>query len=138
MRMKGFVVILSVVIAMFFLCGCQPTMAPEPDTYKVEVGCISDDTFSVALQMIQAYGTNVTHDDVKTVRNFLYRNTISDYGIETGVSIDEIRDTLTQKGMTLLQANAEISVLETLGNDIVFGTSIISEEIYIWLYAEKE
>ena len=55
-----------------------------------------------------------------------------------GVAVDEIRNFLIQKGFTILQANAEIAAMETLGNDIVFFEYAYSSSSKVWMYAEKE
>lgn len=103
------------------------------------MGTISNSTYDVAMDMIYSYGPNITHDNVKTVRNYLFQNTVSDYDNSTrGVTKEEIQNFLISKGMTTTQANMEIAALETLGNDIVFFGHAYSSSSKIWIYAEQE
>ena len=125
-------------VLLFSLVGCSHTTEPEP-TYKIEMGVVSDSTYRTAYNMASSYGKNINHSNIKTIRDFLFQNTISNYDNSTkGVKTDEIRDFLMQRGYNEVQANSEIAVLETLGNDIMFFEYAYSKTDKVWIYAEKE
>ena len=127
-----------ILVLLFSLVGCSHTAEPEP-TYKIEMGVVSDSTYRTAYNMASSYGKNINHSNIKTIRDFLFQNTISNYDNSTkGVKTDEIRDFLMQRGYNEVQANSEIAVLETLGNDIMFFEYVYSKTDKVWIYAEKE
>lgn len=128
------------IIIAFGVIGCStPSNSSSEDTYSIEIGVVSNSIYSTAMSMATSYGVNITHSNMKTIRDYLYLNTISNYDNSVkGVKKDEIRDFLVSKGLTEVQANAEVAVLETLGNDIVFFYYAYSTESKVWMYAEKE
>ncbi|MBR3605929.1 MAG: hypothetical protein IKL52_07865 [Candidatus Gastranaerophilales bacterium] len=64
-------------------------------------------------------------------------NTISDHEVQTGVTIDEIKDYLLSKGMSNYEANTEIELLKTIGNDILFGEHATDSTKKVWMYVTK-
>lgn len=137
---KFYLSLITIFLLAFNFVGCSnPSNSPPTTTYKIEVGVVSNSTYNTAWSMATSYGANITHDKLKTIRDYLYQNTTSNYDNSTkGVTKDEIRDFLTQHGMTTVQANAEIACLETLGNDIAFFEYAYLYSSTVWMYAEKE
>ena len=137
---KFFITFITTLVFAFSFIGCSnPSNSTPTTTYKIEIGVISNSTYTTAFSMASSYGTNITHENMKTIRDYLYQNTTSNYDNSTkGVTKDEIRVFLTQHGMTTVQANAEIACLETLGNDIAFFEYVYSSSSKVWMYDEKE
>ena len=84
------------------------------------MGVISQSTYNTALSKISYWG-EVSYSNIASLRLYLYNNTISDHEVQTNVSLSEIKDFLLSKGMSNYEAESEINVLKTVGNDIVFG-----------------
>ncbi len=137
---KFFITFITALVFAFSFIGCSnPSNSTPTTTYKIEIGVVSNSTYTTAFSMASSYGANITHENIITIRNYLYQNTTSNYDNSTkGVTKDEIRNFLTQHGMTTVQANAEIACLETLGNDIAFFEYVYSSSSKVWMYAEKE
>ncbi len=139
---KFFITFITTLVFAFSFIGCSNPSDSTPTTtttYKIEFGVVSNSTYTTAVSMASSYGANITHENMKTIRDYLDQNTTSnDYDSTTGVTKDKIRDFLTQHGMTAVQANAEIACLETLGNDIAFFEYADSSSSKVWMYAEKE
>ena len=137
---KFFITFITSLVFAFSFIGCSnPSNSTPTTTYKIEIGVVSNSTYTTAFSMASSYGANITHENMKTIRDYLYQNTTSNYDNSTkGVTKDEIRDFLTQHGMTTVQANAEIACLETLGNDIAFFEYTYSSSSKVWMYAKKE
>lgn len=135
-----FITFITALVFAFSFIGCSnPSNSTPTTTYKIEIGVVSNSTYTTAFSMASSYGANITHENIKTIRNYLYQNTTSNYDNSTkDVTKDEIRNFLTQHGMTTVQANAEIACLETLGNDIAFFEYVYSSSSKVWMYAEKE
>lgn len=132
-------IITMFLFALSFIGCSDPSNSSSETTYKIEIGVVSNSTYNTAYSMGLSYGANITYSNIKTIRDYLYQNTTSNYDNSTkGVTTDEIRDFLVQKGFTTVQANAEIACLETLGNDIAFFEYAYSSSSKVWMYAEKE
>ena len=138
--MKKFIyLILATICLALNFTSCSNDSSSSEGTYRIEMGVVSNSTYETAFSMAQSYGANITHSNIKSIRDYLYQNTTSNYDNSTrGVSIDEIRNFLIQKGFTTVQANAEIAAMETLGNDIAFFEYAYSSSSKVWMYAEKE
>ena len=138
--MKKFIyLILATICLALNFTSCSNDSSSSEDTYRIEMGVVSNLTYETAFYMAQSYGANITHSNIKSIRDYLYQNTTSNYDNSTrGVSIDEIRNFLIQKGFTTVEANAEIAATETLGNDIFFFEYAYSSSSKVWIYAEKE
>ena len=115
--------------------GCSNSSnSTSATTYRIESGAVSDTHYNAAANMISSYGSNITYSNIKTIRDYLYKNT-SNHKTDTGVTIDQIRDTLGELGFTKTKADAEIAKLEALGNDIALFDVSSSK---VWIYAERE
>ena len=128
------VVGLSICLAAGVLGCSNSSNSTSATTYKIESGAVSDTHYNAAASMISSYGSNITSANIKTIRDYLYKNT-SNHNTDTGVTIDQIRDTLGELGFTKTKADAEIAKLEALGNDIALFDVSSSK---VWIYAERE
>lgn len=128
------------VCAIVFICciGCSNESDSDEDsaTYKVEVGVVSNATYTTAMNTI-AYWSEVSYANIASLRLYLYNNTISDHEVQTGISLSEIKDFLLSKGMSNYETNSEIDVLKNIGNDIVFCEHATDTTKKVWLYATK-
>ena len=139
--MKYFTKLLAPLISLLLVSafiGCSDSSSEDEDstTYKVEVGVISNSTYTTAMNKI-SYWSEVSYSNIASLRLYLYNNTISDHEVETGVSLSEIKDFLLSKGMSNYEANSEIEGLKNIGNDIVFGEHATDSSKKIWMYATK-
>ena len=70
------------VCAIVFICciGCSNESDSDEDsaTYKVEVGVVSNATYTTAMNTI-AYWSEVSYANIASLRLYLYNNTISDH-----------------------------------------------------------
>ena len=129
------VVGLSICLAAI-VSGCSNSSnSTSATTYRIESGAVSDTHYNAAANMISSYGSNITYSNIKTIRDYLYKNT-SNHKTYTGVTIDQIRYTfLDELGLTKTRADAEIAKLEALGNDIALFDFSSSK---VWIYVERE
>ena len=126
---------------LFTICicfiGCNNSLSDEvPQTYKVEIGVIANSTYNNAMSRISGW-SEVSYANIASLRLYLYNNTISDHEILTGVSIEEIKDFLLSRGMSNYEANSEIELLKTIGNDIVFAEHATDSTKKVWMYSTK-
>ena len=129
------VVGLSICLAAGVLGCSNSSNSTSATTYKIESGAVSDMHYNAAASMISSYGSSITSANIKTIRDYLYKNTSAPVS-ETGVTIDQIRYTfLDELGLTKTRADAEIAKLEALGNDIALFDFSSSK---VWIYAERE
>ncbi|MBR1910808.1 MAG: hypothetical protein IJ828_00450, partial [Treponema sp.] len=71
---------------------------------------------------LMMYEIDITHAAIKSLRDYLYSNTLSDYGSATGATESEIYDFLVSHDMAASSASAEIALLKRIGNDLYFLT----------------
>ena len=92
--MKKFIyLILATICLALNFTSCSSDSSSSEDTYRIEMGVVSNLTYETAFYMAQSYGANITHSNIKSIRDYLYQNTTSNYDNSTrGVSIDEIRN----------------------------------------------
>lgn len=136
--MKRKITALFVIISLigFISCSNQTSSDEDYTTYKVEVGVISNSTYSVAMNTIHGW-TEVTYSNIATLRLYLYDNTISDHAIQTGITLSEIREFLLSKDFSNQEANTEIEGLKTIGNDILFFEYALDSNKTFWMYITK-
>lgn len=84
-----------------------------------------------------SYWSEANYSNIASLRLYLYNNTISDHEVQTGVTIDEIKDFLLSKGMSNYEANTEIELLKTIGNNILFGEHATDTTKKVWMYVTK-
>ena len=136
MKRKLFVLLAIAGICFGIMSCSNPSSSDDYTTYKVEVGVISQSTYNTALSKISYWG-EVSYSNIASLRLYLYNNTISDHEVQTNVSLSEIKDFLLSKGMSNYEAESEINVLKTVGNDIVFGEHATDSSKKVWIYATK-
>ena len=85
------------IVSLGFI-GCSDSSSDDDyTTYKAEVGVISNSTYDAAMTKI-SYWNDFTYSNVASLRLYLYNNTLSDHEIQTGITLEEIRDFLLSKG----------------------------------------
>ena len=135
-KLLGLLTVICIISLSFTGCSNSSSSDDDYTTYKVEVGVVSNSTYNTALSKI-SYWSEVNYSNIASLRLYLYNNTISDHEVQTGVTIDEIKDFLLSKGMSNYEANTEIETLKTIGNDIVFGEHATDSTKKVWMYATK-
>ena len=107
------------IVSLGFI-GCSDSSSDDDyTTYKAEVGVISNSTYNKAVTKI-SYWNDFTYSNVASLRLYLYNNTLSDHEIQTGITIEEIRDFLLSKDFSNYEVSNEIDLLKKVGNDIAF------------------
>ena len=133
------------ILVLFAIClaasACK--VAPDEDaTYKIETGEVKDSVYTVAEDMKESYGSNITFSKIKIIREYLNVNTPSIYygGIESEFTKDEIRQFLTKLDSTATTSviEREIAFLESNGNHLLYFPSETSDSRKKWVYIQKE
>ena len=126
-------------ILALFLCvlsGCDDSVSSSEETYSLETGAILEETFNTAMDRIQ--NTLIpNYNEVSSVRDYLYQNTLSNYQTQAGVSWDEIESFMTSRGFTSKQITTEKNFLKKNGNDILFFEHALEKNKRIWMYITK-
>ena len=126
-------------ILALFLCvlsGCDDSVSSSEETYSLETGAISEETYHTATDRIQ--NTLIpNYNEVKSLRDYLYQNTLSNYQTQAGVSWDEIESFMTSRGISSKQITAEKNFLKKTGNDILLFEHAFDKNKRIWLYITK-
>lgn len=128
-------VFISVLICMSS-CSNPASSSEDSITYKVEVGVISNSTYTTAMNRISNW-TELTYSNISSLRLYLYNNTISDHAIQTGITRNEIRDFMSQKGFSNYEVEQEMELLKQIGNDIAFFETIYGNDKKAWMYITK-
>ena len=132
-------IILGFVVFMILTCflGCSnPSNIPTEDFYKIEAGVITNQTYKAAMNMASSY-TELSYSEIASIRNYLYDNTISDYEVTTGVTLNEIKAFLLQHSASNYEAEYIIKSLKEVGNSIVFFEYAYDDGKKVWAYATK-
>ena len=132
-------IILGFVVFMILTCflGCSnPSTIPTEDFYKIEAGVITNQTYKAAMNMASSY-TELSYSKVASLRNYLYDNTISDYEVTTGVTLNEIKAFLLQHSASNYEAESIIETIKENGNYIVFFEYAYDDGKKVWAYATK-
>ena len=126
-------------ILALFLCvlsGCDDSVSSSEETYSLETGAILEETFNTAMDRIQ--NTLIpNYNEVSSVKDYLYQNTLSNYQTQAGVSWDEIESFMTSRGFTSKQITTEKNFLKKNGNDILFFEHALEKNKRIWMYITK-
>ena len=78
------VVLFSIIISLVGFISCSdPSSSEDNTTYKVEAGAVSNSTYNTALNKISNW-SEVNYMNIASLRLYLFNNTISDYGSQTG------------------------------------------------------
>ena len=126
------------IIALFLcvLTGCDDSASSSEEIYKVEIGVIAKETFNTAMNRINNL-TDVNYNEISSIRNYLYQNTLSNHEIKNGVSSIDIEEFLKSKGYSNYETSTEMKFLERNGNDIVFFEHATDADKRIWMYITK-
>ena len=124
------------IVSLGFI-GCSDSSSDDDyTTYKAEVGVISNSTYDAAMTKI-SYWNDFTYSNVASLRLYLYNNTLSDHEIQTGITLEEIRDFLLSKGFSNYEVSNEIDLLKKVGNDIAFFEHATDSSKKVWMYVTK-
>ena len=136
-------IVLGFVVFMILTCflGCSnpstiPTEEHKTQLYKVEFGIITNQTYRTANNTASNW-TELSYSKVASLRNYLYDNTISDYEVTTGVTLNEIKAFLLQHSASNYEAESIIETIKEVGNSIVFFEYAYDDGKKIWAYATK-
>ena len=132
-------IIFGFVVFMILTCflGCNnPSTIPTEDFYKIEAGIITNQTYRTANSTASNW-TELSYSKVASLRNYLYDNTISDYEVTTGVTLNEIKAFLLQHSASNYEAESIIETIKENGNYIVFFRCAYGDDKKVWAYATK-
>lgn len=59
--------------------------------------------------------TELSYSNIASLRNYLYNNTISDHAIETGITINEIKEFMLSKGFSNYESENDIRLIKERG-----------------------
>lgn len=94
--MKKSVLLVLGLLMMSVFTSCN-FYTPEEETYVVESGVVSNDTFYTANKMAENISGEVTFSDICAIRDYLYSNTkTDDYKIMRDVTFEELKSMLVQ------------------------------------------
>ena len=126
------------IIALFLcvLTVCDYSASRSEEIYKVELGVIALETFNTAMNRINNI-TDVNYNEISSIRNYLYQNTLSDHEIQNGVLSIDIEEFMKSRGFSNYETSTEMKFLERNGNDIVFFEHATDADKRIWMYITK-
>ncbi|MDR0494889.1 MAG: hypothetical protein LBG95_04600 [Treponema sp.] len=137
MKKSGFLVV-GIIIVEFFLNGCDTITGTERTTeqaeyYYYEAFLISKPDFiSVPIPSSKTFG------EITSFRDSLKNYSVEFLGSGEDATQNDIYTILTQSGMTSTQINNEISLLNSVGNNIGVFEYLYDSSLYIIVYVEKE
>ena len=129
----GFIIFM--ILTLFLSCN-NPSTIPTEDFYKIEAGVITNQTYRTANSTASNW-TELSYSKVASLRNYLYDNTISDYEVTTGVTLNEIKAFLLQRSASNYEAESIIETIKENGNYIVFFRCAYGDDKKVWAYATK-
>ena len=129
----GFIIFM--ILTLFLSCN-NPSTIPTEDFYKIEAGVITNQTYKTAMNTSSSW-TELSYSKVASLRNYLYDNTISDYEVTTGVTLNEIKAFLLQHSASNYEAESIIETIKENGNYIVFFRCAYGDDKKYWAYATK-
>ena len=121
---------------MLIVSACKQQSDP-PAKYYIEGGVMDKETLMTIVAPYENK-TNLTFDEIKTVRNQLRACTLDDFSSEKDVSEEECRDFLTQHGYTPSEADEAIDSVNNVGNALLFFNVKTSTAKAAFIYAEKQ
>ncbi|QTQ13376.1 hypothetical protein HRQ91_02300 [Treponema parvum] len=137
MKKRKVVVLFAIIISLVGFISCSDPSSSEDNTiYKVEVGAVSNSTYNTAINKISNW-SEVNYMNIASLRLYLFNNTISDYGSQTGITLSEIREFLLSHGFSNYKTNIQIENLKTVGNNIIFFYHAYDSNKTIWMYITK-
>ena len=133
---KIFPLFFIIALLLCILTGCDDSASSSEEIYKVEIGAVSKDTYNTAMNRIQNL-TEVNYNEIYSIRNYLYQNTLSNHEIKNGVSSIDIEELMKSRGYSNYETSTEMKFLERNGNDIIFFEHATDADKRIWMYITK-
>ena len=99
---KIFPLFFIIALLLCILTGCDDSASSSEEIYKVEIGAVSKDTYNTAMNRIQNL-TEVNYNEIYSIRNYLYQNTLSNHEIKNGVSSIDIEELMKFKRLLQLR-----------------------------------
>lgn len=134
--MKKLFIILLAVLGLFSLTCCASLPTPITETYLVESGVITDQTYNTARNTIKSW-TVLNYQEVALLRDYLHTNTVSDYSAQEAVTMNAIKQFLLTQDPSGYKAKKEIEFLKRNGYDIIFFDHREGKGKKIWMSAAK-
>ena len=131
MKKVGFFIV-GIFIIGLFLNSCDTGTETKTQYYYYEAFTISKSNFnSVSLP------STATFNAIKSYRNSLKNYSAEFLGSGTDSTQDDIYSLLTQRGMSPAEANNEISLLNSVGNNVLIFNYAYNNNYYVIMYLEK-
>ena len=132
----GLVLLLSSILILSSCTQQNTPSAPEP-TYYYESGILSTATLQT---IVAPYSnkTDLTFNDIKTVRNKIRACSLEGFSSEKDVSRETCHNFLSQHGCTPSEADTIIESINDVGNAILFFSVKNSNIKTAYIYAEKQ
>ena len=134
--MKKLFIILLAVLGLFSLTCCASLPTPITETYLVESGVITDQTYNTARNTMKSW-TVLNYQEVALLRDYLHTNTVSDYSAQEAVTMNAIKQFLLTQDPSGYKAKKEIEFLKRNGYDIIFFNHREGKGKKIWMSAAK-
>ena len=134
--MKKLFIILLAVLGLFSLTCCASLPTPITETYLVESGVITDQTYNTARNTMKSW-TVLNYQEVALLRDYLHTNTVSDYSAQEAVTMNAIKQFLLMQDPSGYKAKKEIEFLKRNGCDIIFFNHREGKGKKIWMSAAK-
>lgn len=134
--MKKLFIILLAVLGLFSLTYCASLPTPITETYLVESGVITDQTYNTARNTMKSW-TVLNYQEVALLRDYLHTNTVSDYSAQEAVTMNAIKQFLLTQDPSCYKAKKEIEFLKRNGYDIIFFDHREGKGKKIWMSAAK-
>lgn len=131
--MKKLFIILLAVLGLFSLTCCASLPTPITETYLVESGVITGQTYTTARSTMTSW-TEPSYQEVALLRDYLHNNTVSDYSAQEAVTMNAIKQFLLTQGPG---AKKEIEFLKRNGYDIIFFNHREGKDKKIWMSITK-
>ena len=134
--MKKLFIILLAILGLFSLTCCASLPTPITETYLVESGVITDQTYNTARNTMKSW-TVLNYQEVALLRDYLHTNTVSDYSAQEAVTMNAIKQFLLTQDPSGYKAKKEIEFLKRNGYDIIFFDHREGKGKKIWMSAAK-
>ena len=134
--MKKLFIILFTVFGLFSLTYCASLPTPITETYLVESGVITDQTYTTARSTMISW-TELNYSKAASLRGYLYNNTISEYSAQEAVTMNAIKQFLLMNDPSGYKSKKEIGFLKRNGYDIIFFDHREGKDKKIWMSVTK-
>lgn len=117
--MKKILITLLAILGLFSLTCAASLSTPITETYLVESGVITNQTYTTASNTVSSW-TELNYSNVASLRDYLHNNTVSDYSAQEAVTMNAIKQFLLLQDSSGYKAKKEIELLKRNGYDIIF------------------